>query len=69
MNRIIRNKLISVTCIMSGIVIFIFVAGPFLLRLVIALFALSLINFGLSLRGLPSIQFTLRSWVDLFRIF
>ena len=50
------NYVLGILCIIAGIVIIIFAVGDLLLRLIIALFALFLINYGLRLRGLPPLQ-------------
>lgn len=54
-----NNHLIGMLCIIAGIVIIIFAVGDLLLRLLAALAALSLINYGLRLRGLPPLQLLL----------
>jgi hypothetical protein len=51
-----QNYLIGLLCIIAGIVIAILAIGDLLLRVIIALAALSLINYGLRLRGLPPLQ-------------
>lgn len=50
------NHVLGLLCIISGIVIILFAVGDLLLRVIIALTALSLINYGLRLRGLPPLQ-------------
>jgi len=50
------NHVLGILCIIAGIIIIIFALGDLLLRLIIALLALSLINYGLRLRGLPPLQ-------------
>lgn len=51
-----NNYIIGTLCMIGGILIIIFTVGDLLLRLVIALGALSLINYGLRLRGFPPLQ-------------
>ena len=53
------NHLIGMLCIIAGIIIIIFAVGDLLLRVLAALSALSLINYGLRLRGLPPLQLLL----------
>ena len=50
------NHVLGLLCIIIGIVILVVVLGNLLLRVVIGLTALSLINYGLRLRGLPPLQ-------------
>ena len=50
------NHLLGLLCIIAGVVIIILAVGDLLSRVVIALIALSLINYGLRLRGLPPLQ-------------
>lgn len=50
------NHILGFICIIVGVVIAIFAVGDLLLRLLITLAALSLINYGLRLRGLPPLQ-------------
>lgn len=47
------NHILGFLCIVAGIVIIIWAVGDLLVRLIIALVAFSLINYGLRLRGLP----------------
>lgn len=51
-----NNYIIGTLCIIAGMVIIIFALGELLVRLLIALVALSLINYGLRLRGFPPLQ-------------
>ena len=53
------NHLFGLFCIVGGVVIIMTALGGLLLRVVIALAALSLINYGLRLRGLPPLQMLL----------
>lgn len=50
------NHVLGLLCIIAGVVIILFAVGDLLLRVIIALTALSLINYGLRLRGLPPLQ-------------
>lgn len=50
------NHILGFICIIAGIVIAIAAVGDLLLRVLITLAALSLINYGLRLRGLPPLQ-------------
>ena len=50
------NHIIGLFCIIIGIVVVAIALGDLLLRVIIALLALSLINYGLRLRGLPPLQ-------------
>jgi hypothetical protein len=54
-----RNHILGVFCIVVGGVIVLIALGDLLLRVIIALAALSLVNYGLSLRGLPPLQMLL----------
>jgi predicted membrane protein len=51
-----KNHLIGTVYIIIGCLIILFVLGDILFRLIIALIALTLINYGLRLRGLPPLQ-------------
>ena len=53
------NHIAGLFCIVLGIAIVVFLLGDLLLRVIIALAALSLINYGLRLRGLPPLQLLL----------
>lgn len=50
------NHILGFICIIAGIVIALFAVGDLLLRVLITIAALSLINYGLRLRGLPPLQ-------------
>lgn len=50
------NHVLGLLCIIAGMLIILFAVGDLLLRVIIALTALSLINYGLRLRGLPPLQ-------------
>jgi hypothetical protein len=50
------NHVLGLILTIVGIVIILFALGDLLLRFLITLMALSLINYGLRLRGLPPLQ-------------
>lgn len=50
------NHILGLFCMIAGVAIIMVAVGDLLLRLIIALAALSLINYGLRLRGLPPLQ-------------
>ncbi len=50
------NHVIGLVCIIAGSIAILFTLGDLLFRVIIALLALSLINYGLRLRGLPPLQ-------------
>jgi hypothetical protein len=50
------NHVLGLISMIAGISIIIIAVGDLLLRVVISLLALSLINYGLRLRGLPPLQ-------------
>jgi len=56
MSSLKTNHLLGLLCIITGITVMVVVLGNLLLRVIIALMALSLINYGLRLRGLPPLQ-------------
>lgn len=56
MSRVNYNHIVGLLCIILGIVIVVVALGDLLVRVLIALLALSLINYGLRLRGLPPLQ-------------
>lgn len=59
MSTVSYNHIAGLFCIVIGVVIIAFALGDLLVRVVVALFALSLINYGLRLRGLPPLQLLL----------
>lgn len=61
--------IISTLCVIAGIAIIIFALGDLLLRVLIALMALSLINYGLRLRGLPPLQMLIPLLISRQRFF
>jgi uncharacterized membrane protein len=54
-----HNHILGVLCIVAGITVIIVALGSLLLRVMVGLAALSLINYGLRLRGLPPLQLLL----------
>ncbi len=53
------NHIVVMFCIIIGIVVIVVALGDLLVRVFVALAALSLINYGLRLRGLPPLQLLL----------
>ncbi len=53
------NHLFGGACIVIGIVVIVVALGDLLLRVGVTLAALTLINYGLRLRGLPPLQLLL----------
>jgi hypothetical protein len=51
-----KNHVLGAICIVSGVAVIIAALGTLLLRVIVGLAALSLINYGLQLRGLPPLQ-------------
>ncbi|HEX4069060.1 MAG TPA: hypothetical protein VHX42_03090 [Candidatus Babeliales bacterium] len=56
MSKVKYNHTVGLFCIIIGIVVIVVALGDLLVRVIIALAALSLINYGLRLRGLPPLQ-------------
>jgi hypothetical protein len=50
------NNFLGLICVIAGLIIVFFALGNILVRLLISVLALSLINYGLKLRGLPPLQ-------------
>jgi hypothetical protein len=50
------NHILGAVCIVAGVAVIIAALGMLLVRVAIGLAALSLINYGLKLRGLPPLQ-------------
>jgi len=50
------NHSLGLLCIVAGVIIILVTLGSLLVRVIIGLSALSLINYGLKLRGLPPLQ-------------
>lgn len=53
------NHILGTLSVITGIVVIIIALGDLLVRVLVALAALSLINYGLRLRGLPPLQILL----------
>jgi hypothetical protein len=53
------NHILGTLAVIAGIVVIIVALGDLLVRVLVALAALSLINYGLRLRGLPPLQILL----------
>jgi len=53
------NHILGALCIVLGIVVVVVALGDLLVRVVVSLAALSLVNYGLRLRGLPPLQLLL----------
>jgi hypothetical protein len=57
------NRIVGMICIILGLCIALVSLGEFLLRLSFAILGLFLVNYGLKLRGMPSLHITLmRLW-------
>jgi hypothetical protein len=63
------NHILGLLCITAGSIIILFVLGDFLFRVIIGLLALSLINYGLRLRGLPSLPLLIQLMASRRRFF
>lgn len=50
------NHILGLLCIVAGVAVVFVALGDLLFRVIVALIALSLINYGLRLRGLPPMQ-------------
>jgi hypothetical protein len=50
------NHVLGTVCIIGGLILILFTLGDLLVRLIITVCALSVINYGLKLRGLPPLQ-------------
>lgn len=50
------NHVLGSLCIVAGVVVILMALGTLLFRVMIGLVALSVINYGLQLRGLPPLQ-------------
>lgn len=53
------NHVFGALCIILGIVVVVVALGDLLVRVLVSLAALSLINYGLRLRGMPPLQLLL----------
>jgi hypothetical protein len=50
------NHMFGMICVFAGVAIIIMALGSLLARLLVGLVGLSLINYGLKMRGLPPLQ-------------
>lgn len=50
------KHILGTLCIVAGLVVVMIALGDLLLRVLVSLAALSLVNYGLNLRGLPPLQ-------------
>lgn len=50
-----------------GALLFVFVAGEFIIRLLLSLLTIALINYGLQLQGKPSLHVVVFSWFNRLR--
>jgi len=62
------NQLLAIIAIGAGLVIGFASLGQFAIRILIFALAIWLINYGLRLQGLPTIQTYLWMWWNLFRM-
>jgi hypothetical protein len=63
------NHVAGLMCIIGGMIIIVFALGDLLVRMLIALMALSLVNYGLKLRGLPPLQMLIPLLINRRRFF
>jgi len=63
MYHIKQNNLLGILFIILGVVLLVAVAGHLLVQAVMILIALGLINYGLQMRGMPSLQMLVRMWL------
>ncbi len=64
-----QNHFIGILCVIAGLVIVAFSLGDLLVRVLVALMGLSLINYGLRLRGLPPLQMLIPLLMSRHRFF
>jgi hypothetical protein len=64
MNQLQQENVISILLIVLGAALFFFVAADLMWRIALALFALMLINNGLRMRHLPSLQTLVQMWFN-----
>ena len=62
-----NNRSLGNLYIVLGLLLFYMVAGKWMMDVAIALFALYAINYGLILRGMSPLSFTLMRWFDQIR--
>lgn len=63
MYNIKQNNIIGLLFIILGIILLVVVAGNVLARAILVLMALGLINYGLQMRGMPSLPVLIRVWL------
>ena len=63
------NHSLGLLCIIAGMMIIVYSLGDLLFRVAVALMALSLINYGLRLRGLPPLQMLIPLLMSRHRFF
>lgn len=63
------DKYTGTICIVMGLVIFLWIALPFLMNLAIALFGLGLCLYGINLRKGGSIGSTIKAWFYRSRLY
>lgn len=59
-----HNRFFGYLSIILGSIIIYFAVGDLLLRLLLALFGLFLINYGMNMQGKPSLRFKLYQWMS-----
>lgn len=50
------NHMFGMICVVAGVMVIVMALGSLLVRLLVGLVGLSVINYGLKLRGLPPLQ-------------
>lgn len=65
MHYVKQNNLLGLLFIILGFVLLIAVAGHLLARVIMVLIALGLINYGLLMRGMPSLPMLIRVWLTM----
>lgn len=65
----IQQQTLGTICIAFGILLFMSVAGEWLFKFSMALLAIYLIQYGLQLRGMPSLTITILRWFDRTRYY
>jgi len=58
-----QNYWLGLLFIILGFILLIAVAGDLLARFILVLMALGLINYGLQLRGMPTLPMLIRMWL------
>ncbi len=62
----IRNEFIGLLCIIMGLIVLFLALGDLLFRLLLALFGLAIINYGLKMRGEPPVIVHITRWRNTF---